>query len=680
MQFLYPNFLWALFALSIPIIIHLFNFRKYKKVYFSNVAFLQNIRKETQSKSTLKNLILLLIRLLVIAFLVLVFARPYIPVNNDVKNSGTPMVAIYIDNSFSMEAEGKNGLLLEAAKMKAHQLTEAFPYSTQYLLVTNNFEWMHQQWVAKEQFIDWVSQVQATHIFRSVNQVSDRIHSLLPSKDSTLKLNTFLLSDFQKNTIEQNVPLSLTNSMVYLVVFPNRNSANVLIDSIWFETPGHYIGKQEVLNVLVKNFSGEKYTDIPMQLYINDTLKASVVYSVEENDHQIVTIPFANWRAGVTQLKLEINDYPITFDNSFYANFTVEPACNVLIISDRKAIDYFATLFNDDENFITTSVDLRNIPYNNFFEYPLIILNELPEMNSGLISGLIAYIKQGGQVVFIPKIDGNVNDYNLFLSQVIGVRFESWQKQLGKITEPDESNELFEAAFKKSIKESRFPEYQGYFPITYSSKTGFSVLYKAESGSNLFIYNRFGEGKIYISALPFNKQVTDLATHPIFVPLFYNIGLQSTGQNISYYGLKPNTVAQLMLKSYTGENVQLLSETENLDFMPKSNYQNGTLLIFPQTDKMKAGTYNVKLDGNVEGKISFNYDRKESDVKCFSENELEDIFKKMGVNKLTLINPTASEFASEIKKMSEGNDLTQLFLWFVLVLFLIEILVIKLIK
>ena len=77
MQFLYPNILWALFTLTIPVIIHLFNFRRYKTVYFSNVAFLKNIRKETKSRSNLKNILILIARLLALAFLVLVFDLNY---------------------------------------------------------------------------------------------------------------------------------------------------------------------------------------------------------------------------------------------------------------------------------------------------------------------------------------------------------------------------------------------------------------------------------------------------------------------------------------------------------------------------------------------------------------------------------------------------------------------------
>ena len=83
MKLLYPEFLWALFALSIPIIIHLFNFRKFTKVYFSNIELLKEVKLETKSKSRLKHLLILLIRLLLVTFLVFAFAQPYIPVENE---------------------------------------------------------------------------------------------------------------------------------------------------------------------------------------------------------------------------------------------------------------------------------------------------------------------------------------------------------------------------------------------------------------------------------------------------------------------------------------------------------------------------------------------------------------------------------------------------------------------
>ncbi|MCB0819631.1 MAG: BatA domain-containing protein, partial [Bacteroidetes bacterium] len=71
MKFANPQFLWALFSLIIPILIHLFHFRRFKIVYFTNVRFLRELRKETQSRSRIRKLLILIARCLALSALVL---------------------------------------------------------------------------------------------------------------------------------------------------------------------------------------------------------------------------------------------------------------------------------------------------------------------------------------------------------------------------------------------------------------------------------------------------------------------------------------------------------------------------------------------------------------------------------------------------------------------------------
>ena len=119
MKFLFPAFLFALFTIAIPIIIHLFSFRQYKTVYFSNVSFLKDIKKESQNKSRLKQILILIARILTLIFLVFAFSQPYIPVSTDTKKQANQIIGVYIDNSFSMNGLSAEGQLLEAARNKA---------------------------------------------------------------------------------------------------------------------------------------------------------------------------------------------------------------------------------------------------------------------------------------------------------------------------------------------------------------------------------------------------------------------------------------------------------------------------------------------------------------------------------------------------------------------------------
>ena len=146
MQFLFPYFLWALAAIAIPIIIHLFQFRKFKKIYFTNVRFLKEIKEETTNRNKLKNLLILLSRILAVMALVFAFAQPFIPKGEAVK-SGVNYVSLFVDNSFSMTAARNDIPLLDYAKDKARSIIKAYDEKDKFQILTHDFEGKHLRFV-----------------------------------------------------------------------------------------------------------------------------------------------------------------------------------------------------------------------------------------------------------------------------------------------------------------------------------------------------------------------------------------------------------------------------------------------------------------------------------------------------------------------------------------------------
>ena len=113
MQFKYPEILFALFLLLIPIFIHLFQLRRFQRVEFTNVAFLKKVTIQTRKSSQIKKWLILLVRLLALACVIIAFAQPFTASKTAV--SANKETVIYIDNSYSMQAKGNKGNLLERA-------------------------------------------------------------------------------------------------------------------------------------------------------------------------------------------------------------------------------------------------------------------------------------------------------------------------------------------------------------------------------------------------------------------------------------------------------------------------------------------------------------------------------------------------------------------------------------
>src|SRR5471030_1605067 len=197
MHFLYPAFLFALISLAIPVLIHLFNFRRYQKVYFSNVQFLKEIREQQSSRRNLKERLILAARLLALLFLILAFARPYIPGSHSASTTTLRAISVFVDNSYSMETLNSEGSLLDEAKRRAKEIVSAYSINDRFQLLTQDFEGKHQRLLSRDEFNDAVDAVKISPQSRSLQQIINRQQSLIRTQPGTASI--FILSDFQTN-------------------------------------------------------------------------------------------------------------------------------------------------------------------------------------------------------------------------------------------------------------------------------------------------------------------------------------------------------------------------------------------------------------------------------------------------------------------------------------------------
>jgi hypothetical protein len=254
MMCVYPAFLWALTAISVPIIIHLFNFKRYKKVYFTNVRFLKELQLESQSKSRLKELLILLARILTITTLVLAFAQPVlIDKAADKSNLSQKTVGIYIDNSFSMEAVNKQGPLLENAKILARNIVNAFKNNDKFHLITNEFKGKHQRVLSKDDVLQEIAEIKISPVTRKYSDVLTRQNEFLKQESSNIQL--YAITDAQKSTF--NIADIKNDSLTKVTIVPvfGAEIKNVFIDSCWFETPIQQKDIVQKLHVIIKNNS-----------------------------------------------------------------------------------------------------------------------------------------------------------------------------------------------------------------------------------------------------------------------------------------------------------------------------------------------------------------------------------------------------------------------------------------
>lgn len=131
MTFLQNSMLWGLFAVSIPVIIHLLNRRRFRTVDWGAMQFLLKATRESRGKKRLKHILILVMRSLAIAGLVFAIARPLVGGFLGWGAGKVETVVLILDRSPSMERSEKDvqttkrELVLERVKEAMAELGQA---------------------------------------------------------------------------------------------------------------------------------------------------------------------------------------------------------------------------------------------------------------------------------------------------------------------------------------------------------------------------------------------------------------------------------------------------------------------------------------------------------------------------------------------------------------------------
>ncbi|MDQ0967242.1 preprotein translocase subunit SecG [Flavobacterium sp. W4I14] len=624
MNFLYPGFLFALISVAIPVIIHLFNFRKFKKVYFSNVQLLKEVEQQNSSKEKLKNLLILLSRILAIIFLVLAFAQPYIPAHNQKTTALNNVISIYIDNSYSMEAINKDGSLLDEAKRRAKELVKGFGMNDRFQLLTNNFEGKHQRLLNEEAFLKALDDVKISAANRNLQQILNRQGNVLTGSANKY---SFLISDFQKNISTTN-KLDTKADIQYSFLKLNANTLpNVAIDSVWALSPNHQPGANERLVVQLKNYSEEEAKNIPLKLSINNQQKGLGAVTIPAGKTVKDTLNFSGLNAGWQKGLISIKDFPVTFDDTLSFSFKVDESFPVLSINGAIAGNYIKALFAADRYYKLTENAESNVNYSNFASYGLIVLNGLKNPSTGLAQQLKTYMNAGGTVVLFPDLDANIQTYNSFLSGLSLPNIQTLNTTATKVDQIDLQNPIFKTVFEEIPKNLDLPTVSRYYSFVDKNTSNKEDIMLLPGRKPFFSKYGVGNGQVYLSASGLNTSDGNLARHPVFVPLIYRLALSGGNETPLYYNLG-NDNALAGKKITLGKNQSLKITADGFEAIPEIRQANGKTLIYIADQIKNAGFYNLKLADSLLAVYSFNNGRTESDMHYLDKTGLNQLADK----------------------------------------------------
>lgn len=674
MQFLYPTFLYALLALAIPIIIHLFYFRRFKKVYFTNVKFLKEVKEETSARRKIRNLLVLLSRLLALAFLVFAFAQPFMPQDVEVKK-GLKSVSLFIDNSYSMNSLSQDVPLLEKAKQRARDIIQAYSVEDRFQILTNDFEGRHQRMVSQEDALILIEEIKASPAVKELSKVLVRQKQALDGAENE-NAESYLISDFQKNitNIEEYADTSVAINLLPLQAVQEKNIA---IDSCWFDAPVQMLNQTNPLIVKIKNYSAEDAEDVRLALKMDGQIKPVGTMNIPAGQSVIDTVNITILRTGWHKAQLSITDYPVQFDDNYFFSFNVAQQISVLSINGATQNKYLNAAFNGIESFKLTNKNTQSLEYSSFRNYDLIILNDLTSISSGLGFELTQYVKNGGNVLIFPSAQVNKDSYRSFLDGFPANQLENYQKQANEVSSINVEEFIFKDVYENRGAIFKLPVSQGNYKITKFASRGEEPIMTYRDGSTFIGKYKTEQGHLYLCAAPLNVELNNLVRNgEIFVPMLYKMAISTAKDDKIAYTIGRDDLLETDNQVKGAEMVyKLKSETE--EFIPEQKAIGSKVILGMNNQINTAGYFDLYLkEEETLGVYAFNFDRKESELEYLNPTALKTLVKNN--NSFSILDSSNSaNFAQVVKDRSRGFILWRWCVILALIFLALEVLLLR---
>jgi Aerotolerance regulator N-terminal len=667
MSFLYPAFLWALTALSIPVIIHLFNFRKTKRIYFSSNRFLRNVQEATTARRKLKHYLILASRILFLLFLVFVFAQPVIPASEQFSTNRN--ISIYLDNSLSMSVPvGEKTSALDAGIGYVKRIVEVFPPDTRYRLVTNDFAPFSNAYKTKGEVIDLLTQVRLSPVSRNLHEVKERFRNLSRAQTSS---EVFWISDFQQSTVGSlNPAVYDTTQRWHLVPMKFQNSTNIFIDTAYLENPFVVGGEKNTLHLKMRNDGDKAVEQLLVKLSINGIQTGTTSVNIAAKGLVEISFDLTTGLSGVSRATVSFNDYPVSFDNEFYLALNFSEKIRVLEINDQTVVTPVERVFGNKQVFAFRSFTVNNFNYSLLDEADLVVIDGVNRFDASLSSSLRKYVDEGGALFVIPGAAPDVSSYKnlLRLATLTSVK----AVPLTELDYPDFKNPFFENVFEERSARLAMP--QAARIMDWGTDRSAILKFKNEQ-PYLSVLNQ--QGKIYLLAAPLENEFTTLHNSALFVPIMYRMAASGKKSEVKpYYSLNESFIT-LRLDSIAGEQpMKLVGEQEIVPAQRKLADQ--VVMELPRFT-MNAGFYKVAHERDTVGLLAFNLNKYES---LLGQYTGEAVKEQLGSPESISIFEANSEeaFSNEIKARYLGKPLWKYALIMALFFLLAEILLIRFLK
>lgn len=690
MTFLNSAILFGLIAGTIPIIIHLITRQKAKKVNFSSIKFLIELKNQQIKRLKIRQILLLILRTLILLLLILAFARPTLKGNLSASHTSSAKTSavIILDNSLSMGVESNGQPLLEAAKQKVIELGDSFKPGDEIfgLFPVNGapsiFDGPRYNFETVSRLVGKVKlSTKQTDILSALGRAKEILENAI-----NVNKEIYLISDLQKSGFDSGQELTSSifneeNFKLFIIPVRAQQVSNLVVEKV---QPVNQIiekGKVFELEAHIRNVGDKPQRNRLVQIFIEGKRSGQATATVNPGESRKIKFRVIPQSSGLKTGSVLIEDDDLYLDNRRHFTFYVPEQHNVLLVSLREqdAVYLRLALKPDQKGKSSVKIDQitpEKIEFGTLNKYQVLVLSNVPRIDGAMLASVKSYVNNGGGLIIFLGDDVDLKNYNenicaeLELPPFVETIGELGKSRdyltLGKI---DFSHPIFTGVFETSQKEIDSPSF--YFLAKAKTSPNHDRIIEFSNGEPFLVETSAGQGRVMLFTTSVDPEWSDLYLKGMFVPVLnrcvaYLAGHTSKAEQnflvddqISMDVEVVDNLSGFKIRKPDGTDVKVIPKIGN------GYYK----ISFDDTDM--AGIYSLLADEEVITELAVNPNPVESDIQNISSDELKRI---AGNTEIITVDRTES-LAGLITASRFGRELWKYVIGLVLLLLFIEMLI-----